>query len=240
MKKILFITAITTTIGMADFIGGEVDLGFYAHNPSGMAQNGGDSVDIEKDLNWKNENDIFFKAYFEHPIPILPNIKVGYSKFSHEGKGKASKTFSWNGIDLFRVNDDIYSNLDLDIYDFTLYYELLDNWLNFDMGLNVKYLNGSIKVDNDNTDIDLPIPMLYAKAKVDIPSTDLSFQAEGNYISYDKNSLYDLEIGARYSFTLGFGIEAGYKAMKIKIDDIDDFSMDADFSGAYGKVIWDF
>jgi len=244
MKKIVFITAISTIFAMADFIGGEVDLGFYSHSPSGTAQNKGDSVDIENDLNWKNENDIFFKAYFEHPIPIIPNIKVGYTGFTHEGDGTASKKFSWGGLDIFSLTDNVYSKLDLSIYDIALYYEFLDNWISLDAGVNIKYLDGSIDIDtttkHEHNNIQVAIPMLYGKAKVDIPTTDLSFQAEGNYISYDKNSLYDLEIGARYSFALGFGIEGGYKAMKIKIDNVDDVSMDANFNGAYGKVVWDF
>ena len=244
MKKILFATALATTLGMADFIGGEVNLGYYSHSPSGVAQNGDDKVDIEDDLKWENEGDVFFKAYFEHPVPIVPNIKIGYSSFSHKGDGVASKTFSWGDINLITVKDKIDTELDLKMYDITLYYELLDNWLNFDAGLNIKYLDGSIKVDtttdHEESSVSVPIPMLYAKARVDIPTTDVSLQVEGNYISYDSNTLYDLEIGARYTFMLGLGIEAGYKTLKLKIDDIDDASIDADFNGIYGKVVWDF
>jgi outer membrane protein len=120
----------------------------------------------------------------------------------------------------------------------------LDNWLNLDVGLNIKYLDGSINIksttENENNDFNVPIPMLYTKARLDVPTTDLSFQLEGNYISYDGNTLYDLELGARYTFALGFGVEGGYKAFKLKIDDIDDLSMDADFNGIYGKLVWDF
>jgi outer membrane protein len=224
---------------MADFIGGEVNLGYYTHNPSGSAQNGNDKVDIESDLKWEEENDMFLKVYFEHPVPIIPNVKLGYTKFSHSGEGKATKGFSWGVINI-GLNGDIDSKLDLNIYDIALYYELLDNWLNFDVGVNIKYLDGSIDVNSDETSVNLPIPMLYAKARVNIPATDLSFQAEGNYISYGDNALFDLEVGARYTFALGFGVEAGYKAFKIKLDDVDDTSMDADFNGLYGKIVWDF
>jgi len=243
MKKILLATLTATSFGMADFIGGEIDLGYYSHNPSGTAQYKGDVVDIEKDLHWGDEKDMFLRAYFEHPIPIIPNIRVGYSKFSHEGNGQASKTFGWDGFSI-DLTDNVYSKIDLDMYDITLYYEFLDNWISADAGLNIKYLNGTVDVqsttDSSSNDIQVPIPMLYAKAKVDIPATDLSFQLEGDYISYSGNMLYDFELGARYTFIAGFGIEAGYKAMKIKIDDVDDFSMDTDFNGVYGKVVWDF
>ncbi|MCK4442708.1 MAG: TIGR04219 family outer membrane beta-barrel protein [Sulfurovaceae bacterium] len=243
MKKILMLASIATTFGIADFIGGEIDLGYYSHSPSGTAQYKGDSVDIEKDLNWADEKDMFIRAYFEHPVPIIPNIRVGYSKFSHEGDGTASKQFSWNNFSI-DLTDKVYSKIDLDMYDLTLYYEFLDNWLSADAGLNVKYLDGTVDVrtttDSSHNDVQVPIPMLYLKGRVDIPATDLSFQLEGDYISYSGNMLYDFELGARYTFFAGLGLEAGYKAMKIKIDDIDDFSMDTDFNGAYGKIVWDF
>jgi len=240
MKKILLASLVATSFGMADFIGGEVDLGYYSHSPSGTAQYKGDVVDVEKDLHWENEQDMFVRAYFEHPIPIVPNIRLGYSKFSHEGNGQAS--FIWNNFQMTDPN--VYSKIDLNIYDITLYYEFLDNWISADAGLNIKYLDGTVDVksttDSSSNDIQVPIPMLYLKGKVDVPTTDLSFQLEGDYISYGGNMLYDFELGARYTFVAGLGIEAGYKAMKIKIDDIDDFSMDTDFNGVYGKVVWDF
>jgi len=244
MKKILLASLMATSFGMADFIGGEVDLGYYSHSPSGTAQYKGDVVDIENDLHWGDEQDMFLRVYFEHPIPIIPNIRLGYSKFSHEGHGKATKNFGWNDFVIPITDPNVYSKIDLDMYDITLYYEFLDNWISADAGLNIKYLDGTVDVksttDSSSNDIQVPIPMLYFKGKVDIPTTDLSFQLEGDYISYSGNMLYDFELGARYTFIAGLGIEAGYKAMKIKIDDVDDFSMDTDFNGLYGKVVWDF
>jgi len=244
MKKILFSSLISFSMLLGDVIGGEVNLGIYNHTPNGTAQNGDDSVDVEKDLNWDSQSDIFFRAYLEHPLPILPNIMVGYSRFSHDGVGTASKDFSWGGITFFSLRDRVKSNLELDIYDLALYYEILDNWLNLDIGLNLKYFNGDIDIDStlkhDHSDIEFALPTLYAKARFDVPTTNLSFQAEGNFIGYDDNRYYDLELGARYEILLGFGGEVGYRTMKIKIDDIDDISMDADFSGIYGKVFWDF
>lgn len=243
MKKVLLLATMAITMSMADFIGGEVDLGYYSHSPSGTAQYKGDSADIEKDLHWADEKDMFIRAYFEHPVPIIPNIRLGYSKFSHEGDGAVSKTFGWDNFSI-GLNENVYSKIDLDMYDLTLYYEFLDNWISADAGLNIKYLDGTVDLqsttDSSHNAIQVPIPMLYLKGKVDIPATDLSFQLEGDYVSYSGNMLYDFELGARYTFFAGLGIEAGYKAMKIKIDDVDDFSMDTDFNGAYGKLVWDF
>jgi outer membrane protein len=244
MRKIILVSLISIKTLFGDIIGGEINLGVYNHSPSGTAQNGEDSVDIENDLNWDKENDIFLKAYLEHPIPLIPNIMVGYSRFIHDGSGSISKDFNWGGVEFFSISDNVESSLELDIYDLAVYYEILDNWLNFDIGINLKYFNGDIDIDSNlkskHTNIEFIIPTIYAKARFDVPTTDFSIQLEGNAISYDDNRYYDLELGARYTFMLGFGAEIGYKSMKLKIDDIDDISMDADFNGVYGKLIWDF
>jgi len=244
MKKTLAIMTLATSFSLADFIGGELNVGYYNHAPSGTLQYQGTPIDIENDLKWKNEGDIFVKAYFEHPIPFLPNVKVGYTEFGHSGAGVITKNFEFGGK-IYTVGSNIDSAFDLKMYDLTLYYELLDNWINIDAGLNVKYIDGAISVKNntglsESTDFQVPVPMLYAKARFDVPTTDLSFQAEGNYVTYDGNSLYDAEVGVRYTLALGLGLEAGYKTMKLKLDDVDDLSMDTDFSGAYGKLVWDF
>ena len=249
MKKTLILLSAITSLSMADMIGGELNIGFYNHTPSGSAQYQGDVVDLEKDLKWENEGDIFVKAYLEHPLPIIPNIKVGYTNFGHSGSGSVDKNFEFGGT-TFGLNTDIDTKFDLKMYDLTLYYEILDNWLNLDLGVNVKYIDGTLSVKGTNiatqqlidesADFQVPIPMLYGKARFDVPSTDLSFQVEGNYISYNGNTLYDAEAGIRYTFVLGLGLEAGYKTMKLKLDDIDDLTMDTDFSGAYGKLVWDF
>lgn len=251
MKKILLVGSLFTSLTMADIVGGELNLGYYNHAPSGSAvYNGttnGNTIDVEDTLKWSQENDLLVKAYIEHPVPFLPNLKLGYTSFGHSGNGTLTQDLTW-GNQTFTANGNIDSKFDLKMYDITFYYEILDNWLNTDVGLNVKYIDGTVDVTgttaagikSESADFAVPIPMLYAKMRFDIPTTDISLQAEGNYVTYDGHSLYDFEAGVRYTFALGAGIEAGYKAMKLKIDDIDDLSMDTDFSGMYGKVVWDF
>jgi len=244
MKKTLVVMALATSFSMADVIGGELNLGYYNHTPSGTLQYQGTPIDIEKDLKWQEEGDIFLKAYLEHPLPVLPNIKVGYTEFGESGAGILTKNIEFGGK-IYTVGSNVDSAFDLKMYDLTLYYELLDNWINIDAGVNVKYIDGVIRIKNnagllEATDFQVPVPMVYAKARVDVPTTDLSFQAEGNYVTYDGHTLYDAEVGVRYTLALGLGLEAGYKTLKIKLDDIDDLSMDTDFSGVYGKLVWDF
>jgi outer membrane protein len=244
MKKLLVLATMATTLSLADIIGGEVNIGYYNHAPSGTLQSQGDILGIQDTLKWKNESDVFAKVYIEHPLPIIPNIKIGYSDFGHSGSGIVTQAFNFAG-QTYDVNTNINSNLDFKMNDLAFYYELLDNWVNLDVGVNIKYIDGSVSIKNDvgiseTTNFQVPIPMLYGKARFDVPTTDLSFQVEGNYLSYDGHTIYDAEAGVRYTFLLGLGLEAGYKTMKLKLDNIDDLSMDSDFSGAYGKLVWDF
>jgi outer membrane protein len=244
MKKTWAMILCTTTFSMADFIGGELNVGYYTHAPRGTVEYQGTPIDIEDDLKWKDKGDIFLKAYVEHPLPILPNLKVGYTEFGHSGAGVITQSFQF-ASQTYTVNSNIDSTFNLKMYDLTLYYELLDNWVNVDTGVNVKYIDGLIRVNNsmglsESKAFQVPVPMLYAKARFDLPTTNLTLQAEGNYVAYKGNQFYDAEVGARYTLALGVGIEAGYKLMKLKLDDIDDLSMETDFSGVYGKLVWDF
>ena len=241
--KFQFLAALllTSSLLQADFVGGEVSLGYLSTDPSGTFAYKGNSADIEKDFGWGNESSFILKGYLEHPLPVLPNVRLVYNQLSHSGKGTVS------GL---KFGDKVYSgaiatDLDLDIVDATLYYELLDNWVSIDLGLNAKYINGTASVENDfigksDADLDVIIPTLYAKARFDVPTTDVSFQAEGDIISYSGNTLYDLYLSARYTFVMGLGIEAGVKMLKLKLDDVDDITADVDFKGVYASVLWDF
>ena len=248
MKKTAVTLALLSTLSMADMLGGEFNVGYYNHTPSGTLKYQGSSIDVENDFKWKKQSDVFAKLYLEHPLPLLPNIKLGYSNFGQSGSGVLNNSITF-GNRVYSTASQIDTNLDLKMYDLTLYYEFLDNWLNLDAGVNIKYVDGSISavgrdafsnVLNESNTFSVPIPMLYAKARVDIPTTDISFQAEGNYISYDGNQFYDLEAGVRYTLALGLGFEGGYKSMKLKLNNVDDLTLDSTFSGAYAKLVWDF
>ena len=248
MKKIVASIAFLGTVVMADTIGGELDIGYYEHTPSGTIQYQGNSIDLKDDFKWKKESDIFAKLYIEHPIPILPNIKLGYSSFGHSGSGILNNSITFAN-QTYAVNSQVDTKFDLDMYDITFYYEVVDTGFDLDLGLNVKYIDGSISavgtdassaVLNESTSFSVPVPMLYAKGRVPIPSTDIALQAEGNYISYNGNQFYDFEAGVRYTLAVGLGLEGGYKTMKLKLDNVDDLNLDSTFSGAYAKLVWDF
>lgn len=242
LKKLALFTLLTLGQLHADMVGGEVSLGFFNHAPSGNASYSGSTAYLDDTLGFSEEQDIVLKAYLEHPFPLLPNVKIGYTTLSHNGSSIV-EDFSWGIIGPY--DGEIDSSLSLDITDVTLYYEVLDNWVEVDTGLTLRYLNGDMGVstvgESDGADFSIWAPMLYGKARFNFPVTDLSLQLEANAISYWDMTAYDYELSARYTLAMGIGLEAGYKAFHIDSDDlVNGFNADIDFSGPYAAAIWDF
>ena len=248
MRKILLIAIFTLHTSHADTIGGEVSMGLFNHSPSGYAsytspfQNIGTEADLEDSFGFSDEQDIFFKAYFEHPFPGLPNLKLGYTTLSHSGNNDVT-LFSWG--DIVNITGEIENTLELDFLDATLYYELLDNWTEVDIGLTFRYINGDMGVStsilSDTLNFSTLTPLIYGKFRFNIPNTDFSVQLEANGISYSGFSSYDYELSTRYTFTMGLGLEAGYKTFQLDSDDlVRNLDADIDFSGLYAAAVWNF
>jgi len=262
IKRLTLAALVVSNILYADTIGGEISLGIYSHSPSGEASYTlpdtplNSSIDLENDFGWSDDQDIILKAYFENPLPFFPNAKFAYSNLNQSGEGTVS-SFSWGGI--IGMDGVINTALETQIYDITAYYELLDNAVEIDAGLTFRYINGdmlvtqiadfnapipfspSLALPSQSTNLDLWIPMLYGKARFNIPNTDISLQFEGNAISYEETTFYDYELSARYMLSMGLGLEAGYKSIHLDSEDLaDGLEVDMDFSGVYAAIVWDF
>jgi outer membrane protein len=242
MKKYL-ISLLFSTFLWSDTIGGEASMGFSYHSIEGSSSyNALSSIDLVDTLDFSSSQDIFLKVYIEHPFPLFPNVKLGYTSFSYDASSLVS-SFSWGDIQNFTGKID--NSLSLSYTDATLYYELLDNWTEIDAGFTFRYLKGDMGIEStftsDAVSYTSLIPMLYGKARFNIPSTDLSFQAEVNLMSLSGITAYDYELSARYSFAMGLGIEAGYKTFHLDSDDlVDGLNTDIDISAPYISAVWDF
>jgi len=241
VKKLALFMLLTLSRLPADTIGGEGSLGFFNHQPNGNASYKGNDVDIEDTFGYSEEQDIFLKAYLEHPLPLIPNIKLGYTTLSQEGSSSVND-FTWGDT---TYNGTIESSLSLDMSDITLYYEFLDHWTEMDAGVTLRYMSGNMDVYNnrssDIADFTTWVPMLYGKVRLNLPTTDISLQLEANAVSYWDITTYDYELSTRYTLAMGVGLEAGYKSFHINSDElVNGFDADMDFSGPYAAAIWDF
>jgi len=258
MKKISLITSVIitlTTSAIADNIGGEIAIGGWNHNPSGWIQYPTNSteenkINLDKDLNLNTKSEIYIRAKIEHPIPLIPNIRLAYTQVHSNGDAVSSRNFKF-GNKTFPLSAAITSDTQLDSFDATLYYEIIDTGIDTDLGVTFRYIDGYtdlyatggtlVSPLHQRNDLSTIIPMIYANVRVPVPFLEnLSIGAEGNYITYDGSTIYDLQADIRYEIFMGLGMEAGYRAQKYKLDDIDDTSSDIDIEGFFIGAVWDF
>lgn len=244
MNKVKMLTAATALslplAAGADVIGGTIEVSYWQGGYDGdiVSRSDNETVSLENDLNYDDVGAVEFAASFEHPVPILPNIKV--KRISLDETADSTVTFNFDGNNF---STDIKSELDLSHSDVILYYEVLDNWVNLDLGLGAKKFDGELRVedaaDTSVTEIDETIPMLYANAAFDLPFTGLSFGAELSAVSYSGDSITDAKLRLRQNISVAF-VELGYRQFAIDIEDVSDIDVDADISGVYISTGLDF
>lgn len=224
----------------ADVIGFTAGAGIWQQSPSGWIQEGSsDRVDLEDELGLDDETGGFVWAAFEHFIPLVPNIKLQYTALNLSGEGTTSFTIPGGTT----LTGNISSTLDLDQMDVIFYYELLDNWVNLDVGINVKVIDGAIEAtDGTNTwdtSFTAPLPMLYGNAVFKLPFSGWQIGLEGSYAGYSGNSLSDFKAHLGYEYGV-VGVELGLRRLQLDLDDIDDISSEIKVSGPYAALFVDF
>jgi outer membrane protein len=249
MKKIILSTlcaSLLTVSAQADTLGVEAGMATWSTSFSGSIKGKymyDTNIDLENTLGYGSQvTNSFFWVYLDHPVPLLPNIKIQQTNFTDS----ASKAIS-TGIKFDNKSYDltVNSEITLNQTDIIAYWRILDNWINFDLGLNLKTIDGNVKLDAvgstpTNKNFKATIPMLYVKGKFDLPFTGLSAEADISYISYSGSKLTDFKAGLVYQTSFGLGANAGLRSQNFVIDNIDDFNSDISISGGYLGVFYHF
>ena len=259
MKKTLITAACllaAPTVASADTLGFFAGAGTFDPEFSGTFQNSDTSdnvgeIDLEDDLGLDDDTATFFYVALEHPVPLLPNIRLARTDMEQKGTSTLERTIEFDG-NTYNAGVDVESVVDLSHTDFTLYYELLDNWVNLDLGLTVRQFDGQLSVSGDvdpgpgttietaQEDLDFPVPLLYAKAQFDLPFSGFYAAVDGNFIGYGGNSFLDATGKIGYETSVGFGVEAGLRSISLEIDDEEDVEADLEFSGMYLSAFYHF
>lgn len=223
----------------ADVLGVGASIGYWDSDLSGKAANGSDRVDVENDLDLSNNDEANLSAFLEHPIPLLPNVRLGYVRIDQSGRGELS-----TGFDGVPGGVPVDSELDWRQTDLTLYYEVLDNWVNLDLGLTVRDLDAELEVSDvagltrSKTEVDAVVPMVYVASRFDLPLTGLSVGISGNVVGYGGDSLYDYDLFGQYQI-YGVQLRAGYREMAVDYEDGND-RLDIEVGGPFASVGFNF
>ncbi len=178
------------------------------------------------DIDLGDDNSNFAYIALEHPIPLIPNIRLQQVDLDLSSNGATS--------------------IDLDIthQDAILYYEILDNWVNLDLGLSARRYDGIAKVSNGagrvKLNVDDVVPMIYVKAQFDLPLSGLSVAADLNATDYSGDEITDASIKIAYESNLipllGLGAEIGYRYMSMELDDLRYLDKELTVDGPYAAV----
>ncbi len=180
-----------------------------------------DEIDLDSDLFLKDDTETFLLAYIEHPVPILPNIRLGTSSLDINGSGTATVALNYNGTTI-NANVAATTKLNLDHTEIGLYWNVLDNVVGLDLGLNVKFFDGRVSITDGTTTasdvFDATVPMLYAGLQIELP---YGFQLAGDfsYLSFDGSSFTDTIVRLRYTSDYLLGVEIGYRNFIIDYQD---------------------
>jgi outer membrane protein len=230
-----FLLMATARTAAADYMFGA---GYWDWSVNGHIRSGTPSTnaDLKDDLHLSDDSTSYLFAVIEHPVPLLPNIRVATTNIDTSGSGTVTTSFVFNGT-LYAATTPVDSTFKLDQTDVTLYYQLLDNVVGLDLGLTGRSVDGHASVDDgtnkETADFSGVIPLVYAGVDVQLPLTGLSLGAAGNAISAGSDSITDYNVYVRYSTDYLFGVEGGYRKFSIDIDDLDSTTGKMDFSGAY-------
>jgi len=242
MKK-LAIALIAPTLMFAGTAQADTLLGVYAGGQiwdTGTSGNFG-SGNGNQSFAFDDENQQSFYVALEHPIPLIPNIKIRENELVAQGSVTLSQDFSYNGQG-YTAGSTIGSTIDLSHTDITLYYEVFDNdLLTFDFGLTAKKVDGLLAVrdaQNENSlSSDGWIPTGYAQLRVGIPATPLTVYGIANAVSIDDSSIRDVEAGIEYrlveNLAIDLNLQLGYRDISIELDDLDGIDSDLQFKGPY-------
>lgn len=246
--SLLSTTAHADAVGL--YIGGQI----WDNQASGEF---GESLKME-DFNLKDEQQGSYFIAVEHPFPFIPNAKLSSVVLDTSGSTQLANEFEF-GNTTFASGTAAKSDFDLSYNDYTLYYEIFDNGLfSFDIGFTARDFDGKVKVtaNVESTDPDGNpvtetlvgtenisdiVPMVYASTNIGLPLTGWNLFAEGNFLSFDDHIIYDYQAGVSYelidNLAIDVNITAGYKVVKLELEDLDDLYTDIDFDGVFAGVV---
>ena len=102
----------------ADIAGLYAGAGVWQSSPSGTL--GNTSISLENTLNFDEENSNYFFIALEHPIPLLPNLRLSRADLEWAGQGTVSAGTSLDEV-VFPIDQAVSADLDLSHTEITFY-----------------------------------------------------------------------------------------------------------------------
>ena len=235
------------TIGTAeaDFVG--LNIGVHTNQSAHtFNRNSASSIDLVDDLNVNNPAQTSMVLILEHPISVLPNIRYqGYNLYSSESSGVNLE--AKNNGNAAIAGKTTTTSFDLNHEDIVLYYQLLNNWVDLDMGVDLKRFDGQVSqagTTGSSIDVDETIPLLYLSARIALPVNGLYVGANINAnvvdLGLSQSTAQDSTIMLGYESGTGLGIEGGIKSFSVELNDSDNLNTNFEYDGLFFNGYFNF
>ncbi|WP_448550978.1 TIGR04219 family outer membrane beta-barrel protein [Thalassotalea montiporae] len=256
MRKTLIaagLASLMSTAAHADVVGLYIGAQIWDNEAEGIFGESGQ----QRDFNLGDEQQGSYFIAVEHPIPLIPNVRIASTTLDTTGSTQITEPLEFDDQN-FAAGAQVAASFDVSYIDYTLYYELFDNGLfSFDFGLTARDFDGDVTLSSQVTSNDSSgnpvsntvegkintseiVPMLYASTEVGLMFTGLSLFANGNFLSIDDHTLYDYQLGVNYAvvdnIAIDVNLQAGYRSVKLELDDLDDLYSDLEFDGVFAGV----
>jgi outer membrane protein len=122
----------------------------------------------------------------------------------------------------------------LEQYDATVFYPVTEDVVNLDLGLNIKYLDGSLSGVGDSgyTGYQSALPMFYASAFFNI-SQGFKAGLTGSHTAYERNRSYDYQASISYTWDNGFGLQGGWQHQQLNLETDNDRGSNFESKGPF-------
>jgi len=204
---VLFSIVLMSNLQADTLLGSDIEIGLWS--PSYEAG------DASHNVTGKRKS-VFASATIEHPVPLLPNIKISLSE----------------------VDNSAY---DYTKIDYTGYYEVLDNDLvSIDIGLGFSDFHNGHYLGQSFSEM---LPHVYLDAEVSFPLSNITAYTDIHFLSVEGNGMTDAIVGLRYDFKLiaaDIGVKAGYRSQRFDVEDFDQLSFDVETKGVFVGLQADF
>lgn len=246
MKKtipmIISAAALLATPVQADVLGFQVGTSSWTPDYSGTLANGTTDINIENDLGFDDDSHSVIWLKLEHPIPAIPNFKFTSNNLDARASSSLARDINYEG-QTFTASTNVSTQFDMTNTELTLYYELLDNWINLDMGLTLRKYDGQASIRSSSTDavgdLDFSLPLLYIDARIDLPFTGFFVDSTLNTISAGDNEITETMVALGYESDFGLGGRLGMRTLDLVFDE-SNLNVDLEFEGAYLDVFYHF
>ena len=261
MKKLLSAVAVLLVSTSASYaITIEGGAGGWKENPTGWIEYKKDNVsgtgvsatthvDLKSDLHFSSKTRP--EGWFAiKGIPILPDVKVQYTKMKFTGSGTPSVNFTFGDITV-NATDKVDAEFRANQVDITLTYgvpfvkALTAGKIDLNWGVNVKVIDGYAKVvavspitndkKSESKSATIPVPMVHLDGAIK-PVEKLGLEFSGNWIGYSGSQFYDLTGEFKIYPVKRLFVGVGYRYQRLKIDDISDISSDIKIKGAFAEA----